>query len=135
MPKKSVISIVDDDQWVRESTVDLVTAMGFTAVAFPSAADFLNSSQLGDTCCLIADVQMPGMTGIELHDHLAGSGNMMATILITAYPDDRDRSRALQAGVICYLSKPFNHHDLLTCVRRAIGRCEGSNENAGENHV
>jgi FixJ family two-component response regulator len=135
VPKKSVISIVDDDQWVRESTVDLVTAMGFTAVAFPSAADFLNSSQLGDTCCLIADVQMPGMTGIELHEHLAGSGNMMATILITAYPDDRDCSRALQAGVIRYLSKPFNYHDMLTCVRRAFALYEGRNENAGENHV
>jgi FixJ family two-component response regulator len=135
VPKKSVISIVDDDEWVRESTVDLVTAMGFSAVAFASATDFLNSSRLGDTCCLIADVQMPGMTGIELHDHLAGSGNMMATILITAYPDDQDRSRALQAGVIGYLSKPFNYHDLLTCVRRAFEPCEGRTENAGEDHV
>ena len=135
MPKKPIISIVDDDEWVRESTVDLVTATGFTAVAFPSATDFLNSGRLGDTRCLIADVQMPGMTGIELHDRLAESGYMIATILITAYPDDRDRARALEAGVIRYLSKPFDYHDLFTCIRRAFEPCESRNENAGENNV
>lgn len=120
MPKKPVISIVDDDESVRESTMDLFNATGFVAVAFPSAAAFLNSDHLQRTSCLVADVQMPGMTGIELHDRLAGSGNKIPTILVTAYPDDRDRSRAMQAGVICYLAKPFNDDDLLTCVRAAL---------------
>jgi FixJ family two-component response regulator len=134
VPKKPVISIVDDDETVRETTMDLFAAMGFVAVAFPSATDFLNSGQLHNTCCLIADVQMPGMTGIELHDHLAESGNAIPTILITAYPDDRDRSRALQAGVVSYLAKPFNYDDLLTCLRAAFRPDRGRNEIAGEPH-
>jgi FixJ family two-component response regulator len=134
VPKKPVISIVDDDETVRESTMDLVAAMGFPAAGFPNATDFLNSCQLHNTCCLIADVQMPGMTGIELHDHLVGSGNAIPTILITAYPDDRDRSHALQAGVVSYLAKPFNHDDLFTCLRSAFRPHEGWNENTGETH-
>jgi len=134
MPKKPVISIVDDDEIVREGTLDLVAAMGFAAVAFPSAADFLNSRHLHSTCCLIADVQMPSMTGIELHNRLAESGNTIPTVLITAYPDDRDRARALQAGVVCYLAKPCNYDDLLKCIRSALGPGKGRNENTGENY-
>ena len=115
-----VISIIDDDESVREGTMDLFRSMGFITVAFPCATDFLSSNHLHDTSCLIADVQMPGMTGLELHNLLVGSGNIVPTILITAYPDDGDRARALQAGVICYLVKPFNYDDLLTCIRSAL---------------
>ena len=121
VPKKPVISIVDDDQLVRESTTDLFNAMGFVAVAFPRSADFLNSSHLHNTSCLIADVQMAGMSGLELHNRLVGRATSFPTILITAYPNDRDRSRALQAGVICYLAKPINDEDLLACVCSAWG--------------
>jgi FixJ family two-component response regulator len=120
MPKKLVISIVDDDPSVREGTVDLITAMGFIAEAFERPEDFLKSNRLHSTSCLIADVRMPGMTGIELHSRLVGSGYMIPTILITAFPDERDRSRALKAGVICYLAKPFKDDDLLACVRSAL---------------
>jgi FixJ family two-component response regulator len=118
--KKLVISIVDDDESVRAGTMDLVKAMGFEVVAFARAADFLCSSHLHNTCCLIADVQMPGMTGIDLHKRLIESGNPIPTILITAYPDDTDRTRALKAGVIGYLVKPYSREDLLSCVRSAL---------------
>ena len=121
-----VISIIDDDESVREGTMDLFESMGFITVAFPCAADFLSSDHLHDTSCLVADVQMPGMTGFELYDRLLGSGNIIPTILITAYPDDGDRARALQAGVMCYLAKPFNDNDLLACIRLALERREAT---------
>ncbi len=124
--KKPVISIVDDDASVREGTADLIEAMGFNAEAFPRADDFLKSSRLHSTSCLIADVRMPGMTGFDLHNHLVGSGNFIPTILVTAFPDDRDRARALQAGVICYLAKPFNEDDLSACLQSALERRRGS---------
>jgi FixJ family two-component response regulator len=120
MPKKPVISIVDDDASVREGTMDLLNSMGFTAETFPLADEFLKSDRLHSTACLIADVQMPGMTGLELHSRLVGSGNIIPTILITAFPDDGERVRALRAGVICYLTKPYKDDDLLLCVRSAL---------------
>ena len=121
-----VISIIDDDESVREGTMDLLESMGFITVAFPCAADFLSSDHLHDTSCLIADVQMPGMTGFELYNRLVGSGNIIPTILITAYPDDGDQARALRAGVISYLVKPFNYNDLLACIRLALERREAT---------
>ena len=119
-----VISIIDDDESVREGTMDLFESMGFITVGFPCAADFLSSDHVHDTSCLIADVQMPGMTGFELYNRLVGSGNIIPTILITAYPDDGDQARALRAGVISYLVKPFNYNDLLACVHLALERGE-----------
>jgi FixJ family two-component response regulator len=127
VPKKTLISIVDDDQSVREATKGLMKSLGFTAEAFSSAADFLTSPNLCRTACLIADVNMPGMTGPELHDRLMALGNIVPTILITAYPDDNVRARALAAGVICYLKKPFDEDDLLGCIRSAL-----DGETAGE---
>lgn len=121
MPKTPVISIVDDDETVRECTLDLLKSMGFCALAYSSAADFLNSNKLHSTSCLIADVQMPAMTGLELHSRLVGSSNIIPTILITAYPDDLDRSRVLPAGVICYLTKPFSYDDLFAAICTALG--------------
>ena len=126
MANEVLISIVDDDESVRESTMDLVGAVGFRAEAFPSAEDFLKSDRCRLTSCLIADVQMPGMTGLELHAELAALGMSIPTILITAYPDDRIRARALRAGILCYLIKPFSETEFLTCVRLAI---EHSNAN------
>lgn len=125
MPKKPVISIVDDDPSVREGTVDLLDSMGFIAEPFERADDFLKSNRLHSTSCLISDVRMPGMTGLELHNRLVESGNVIPTILITAFPNDRDRERALQAGVKCYLTKPFNEDDLLACIRSAL-ECHGA---------
>jgi FixJ family two-component response regulator len=120
MPKKPLISIVDDDESVREGTMDLVRSMGFVAKAFPHPEDFLKSGCASKTACLIADMRMPGMNGLELHNHLVTTKNRVPTILITAFPDDRDRGRALQAGVTCYLAKPYDDEELLGCVRLAV---------------
>ena len=100
--------------------MDLLNSMGFAAEAFERASDFLNSDRLESTSCLIADVQMPGMTGVELHSRLIGSGKFIPTILITAFPNDRDRGRALQNGVRSYLTKPFSDNELLACIREAL---------------
>jgi FixJ family two-component response regulator len=117
---RPVISIIDDDPSVREGTMDLLNSMGLAAEAFERANDFLNSNGPHRTSCLIADVQMPGMTGLELHNRLVGSGNVIPTILITAFPNDRDRTRALQNGVRWYLTKPFSENELLACIREAL---------------
>jgi FixJ family two-component response regulator len=120
VPNNPVISIVDDDESVREGVLDLIKAMGFIAKAFERAEDFLKSNCIRSTSCLIADMRMPGMTGLELHKRLVETGSIIPTILITAFPDDRDRARALRAGVVCYLAKPFKDDDLLQCVRSAL---------------
>jgi FixJ family two-component response regulator len=121
MPKsKPLISVVDDDEAMREALGLLMKSLGYTAEAFASAEDFLSSRQIPGTSCLIADVQMPGMTGLELYHHLVAVGKTIPTILITAYPDDSMRERALGDGVVCYLSKPFDENDLLACIRSSI---------------
>ena len=117
---KTLISIVDDDPSVREGLMDLLRSMGFVAETFDRAIDFLNSNRLHSTSCLIADVQMPGMTGLELNDRLIESGNIIPTILITAFPNPRDMARAQRAGVNCYLTKPFTEFQLLECIREAL---------------
>lgn len=121
MPKtKPLISVVDDDESMCEAIEGLMKSLGYTAEAFASAEEFLNSRKVPRTSCLIADVHMPGMTGIELHRHLTVSGQSIPTILITAYPDDSVRERALGDGVVCYLSKPFDEKDLLACIRSSL---------------
>jgi FixJ family two-component response regulator len=117
-----MISIVDDDESVREATMSLMRAAGFAPEAFRSANDFLSSQSLHRTECLVADVQMPGMSGFELHQRLVQSGTPIPTILITAYPDEKTRVRAIEAGVFCYLTKPFNENDLLGCIQSALDR-------------
>src|SRR5258708_19481245 len=106
MLNRTLISIVDDDQPFRESMRKLVTLLGYTVEAFPSAADFLASHLLPETACLVADVHMPGMTGVELHGRLVTLGYVIPTILMTAYPDEVVRDRALKAAFFCYLCKP-----------------------------
>jgi FixJ family two-component response regulator len=118
--KKPMISIVDDDPSARESLVDLVKSMGFSAEAFQSAEEFLQSKLLRDTSCLIADVQMPGTTGLELHTSLVRSGSAIPTILITAFPNEKDRATARRSGVTSYLVKPFDDNDLLLSIRSAL---------------
>jgi FixJ family two-component response regulator len=120
MREKIMVSIVDDDPSVCEGLQDLLSSMGFGAETFHNADEFLGSGRLGGTTCLIADVQMPGMTGLELHDHLTKAGKNVPTILITAYPRAADRAKALRNGVHCYLAKPFSEIDLLSCIRSAI---------------
>src|SRR5260370_24021923 len=105
---------------MREAVKGLMKSCGYRAEAAASAEEFLRSRHVRRTSCLIADVQMPGMTGLELHRHLSTSGKPIPTILITAYPDNGVRERALAAGVIGYLSKPFEEDDLLACIRSAL---------------
>jgi len=111
---------VEDDQPFRESMRKLVSSLGYTAEAFPSATDFLASPLLTATACLVTDVQMPGMTGLELHGHLVAAGYMIPTILLTAYPDEAVRRRALKDGVVCYLGKPVDDDHLERCLRSAL---------------
>jgi FixJ family two-component response regulator len=118
--RKPHISVVDDDESVREATKGLMQSLGYTAVAFSCAEDFLRSREVSRTACLIADVNMPGMSGLDLHRQLSASGKPFPTILITAYPDERVREGALNAGVICYLNKPFDESDLLSCLSTVI---------------
>jgi FixJ family two-component response regulator len=120
LPHNSMIAVVDDDESVREAVAGLLKSFGYRTVAFERAEDFLNSNDLDNTACLIADVQMPGMTGPDLQLRLVTSGKPIPTILITAYPDQTMRARALQNGVKCYLAKPFRDEELLSCIRSAI---------------
>lgn len=117
---KSLISVVDDDEGCREAVASLVKSMGFAVETYRSAADFLASPSLPHTSCLIADVHMDGMSGVELHNHLMESGHEIPTILITAFPDDRIRARALASGVVCYLSKTQDDDVLVGCIRSAL---------------
>jgi CheY-like chemotaxis protein len=118
----ALVSIVDDDGFFRESMRKLVMLFGYTVETFPSAADFLASRFLLKTACLIADVQMPGMTGLELHGRLTKLGYAIPTILVTAYSDDVVRDQALKDGVIYYLSKPVDDGELERCLRGALRR-------------
>jgi len=120
MLNRTLISIVDDDQPFRESMRKLVMLLGYSVEEFPSAADFLASRFLPETACLITDVHMPGMTGLELHGRLINLGYAIPTILVTAYFDEVVRDRALKAGVVCYLGKPMDDEDLERCLRSAL---------------
>ena len=115
-----VIAVVDDDESVREAVTGLLKSFGYRAVAFECAEEFLGSTELHHTACLIADVQMPGMTGPDLQSHLVASGKHIPTILITAYPDQAILARALQNGVKCCLAKPFRDEELLPWIQSAI---------------
>ena len=120
MPKTSLIAIVEDDQYVRDSMRRLMRSLGYNVETFSSAANFLTSPRLVETTCLVADVHMPAMTGIELYKHLTEAGYAIPTILVTAYPDDVERARALNEGVVCYLRKPVDEEHLKRCLHAAL---------------
>ena len=130
MPKASLVSVVEDDQFFRESMSRLLRSLGYAVEAFPSAADFLASPRLGETACLIADLHMPAMTGLELHRRVIDMGHAIPTILVTAYPDNDVRARALNDGVVCYLRKPVDEENLLQCLRAALHSGEPREENS-----
>jgi FixJ family two-component response regulator len=125
MLKEALISIVDDDASVREAMQALMKSLGFAAETFASAEEFLASDSRNQAVCLITDMQMPGLTGLGLYDRLLASGRPVPTIMITAYPDERVRARAMQAGVVCYLVKPFNESDLLACIQTVLDSLDG----------
>jgi FixJ family two-component response regulator len=120
LSEPSLISVVDDDQSFRDSMRRLLKSLGYTVAAFPSAAAFLASPKLAATGCLVADVQMPEMTGVELYRHLIDAGHAIPTILVTAYPNDAMQDRMLALGVECYLRKPFEEAVLIRCLRSAF---------------
>jgi FixJ family two-component response regulator len=115
-----MISIIDDDQAVREATKGLVRSLGYNASAFASAEEFLGSERLNDTSCLITDLQMPGLSGIELQDRLIADGHRMPIIFITAYPEESIRARAMKAGAVCFMSKPYSDERLVGCIEKAL---------------
>ena len=129
MSKSFLVSVVEDDRFFRESMRRFMKSLGYTVDVFSSAADFLASPRLSETACLIADVHMPAMTGAELYRHLIEGGHAIPTILVTAYPNDVDRTRALNDGVLCYLRKPVDEQHLLRCLRAALTSGESPEEN------
>lgn len=115
-----MISIVDDDESVREATKGLVRSLGFNASAFASAEEFLRSDRLNDTACLITDIQMQGMSGVELQGQLLAQGNHMPIIFMTAFAEEGVRTRVLSAGAIGFLSKPINEEYLINYLDVAL---------------
>lgn len=118
--KTPMISIVDDDEAVRNATKTLIRALGYRAATFASAEEFLGSERLHETSCVISDVQMPGVTGIELQERLAANGHRIPIIFITAFPDDRARDRAMRSGAVSFMSKPYSEANLIVCLDRAL---------------
>ena len=116
---RGLISIVDDDESIRRTTTFLVESFGFRATAFESAENFLKSGQLHETSCVIVDVQMPGMNGLQLQSELAAAGYDIPIIFITAYDNKVSRQQAMQAGAVAFLGKPFRDEDLLQTIRSA----------------
>jgi FixJ family two-component response regulator len=122
LSEQSLISVVDDDRSFLDSMRRLVKSFGYEVAAFPSAAQFLASPRLGATTCLVADVQMPAMTGVELYEHLRATGRPIPTILVTGYPNACFEERLRALGIECYLRKPLDEAVLMGCLRAACAR-------------
>jgi FixJ family two-component response regulator len=120
MAHEHFIAVVDDDQSVRDAVTNLFRSMGFPAVAFASAEEFLNSGSLDKTSCIVLDVQMPGMGGLSLQSHLAATGHQIPIVFVTGYPDAGLRDKAMSLGAVCFLTKPFNEDDLVDGLRSAL---------------
>jgi len=120
VPHTPVIAIVDDDESFRHATISFIRSLGYSAAAFPSADAFLNANVVNNTDCLITDVQMPGMSGTELQSHLIAQGHRVPVIFVTAFPETQARSRALRAGAIGFLGKPFGDENLISCLNKAL---------------
>jgi FixJ family two-component response regulator len=122
LPNSPMISIIDDDVSVLEATDRLVRSFGYRAATFSSAHEFLESDRMNDTCCVISDVQMPGLNGMELQNELIARGNPVPIIFITAYPEERIRKQVMNAGAIGFLAKPFDVDRLFEHLQVAIRR-------------
>jgi FixJ family two-component response regulator len=117
-----IVSIVDDDDAVRAATQTFVRSLGYKAVSFPSAEEFLKSPELETADCLIADIHMPGMSGIDLQRELSHRRPSLPIIFITAFPEDRVREQLIAAGAIGMLSKPYDGETLIGCIEKALAR-------------
>lgn len=120
MMNAAVISIIDDDESVRVATHNLLRSLGFTVWTFASAEDFLQSPAAQDSSCVITDIQMPGMTGVDLQNRLRAEGRGTPIIFVTAFPDESIRTRAMKAGAAGFLSKPFDGATLIACLDAAL---------------
>ena len=125
MPQDPLIACIDDDKSVRDAIEGFLRAFGFTVQVFSSAEDFLQSGLVMQTSCLIADVKLPGLSGLQLQDRLTASGQRVPTIFITAFSDEHRRAQALGAGAICFLEKPITKDELLGCIRLALAQGRG----------
>ena len=125
MSSPPVISVVADDASVRVAADNLLRSLGYTVHTFASAEEFLQSARFNDTSCVIADVQMPAMSGVELQALLLARGRHVPFIFITAFPEDTIRARAIKAGAICFLTKPFDRLTLIKCLDAALERRNG----------
>ena len=124
MAERPLVAVVDDDKSHRNATRDLLKSAGFSTATFEDAESVLGSASRASTACVVADMRMPGMTGLELYQALVASGDSIPTVLITAHPEELMQSRARAAGITCYLSKPFAPDDLLECVREALAKSQ-----------
>lgn len=115
-----MISIIDDDASVREATKGLVRSLGYEATAYQSAEDFLRSDGIDDTSCIISDVQMPGLSGLDLQERMLAEGRMTPMIFITAFPHEHVRTKALNGGAYGFLAKPFDDDKLIACLDKAL---------------
>jgi len=122
LAKAPVICIVDDDDSVREATKLLVRSLGYTAATFASAEEYLRSDRVQDTACLITDVKMPGISGVDLQERLIADHQRTPVIVVTGFPEERIRARALAAGAVGFLGKPFKDECLIECLERALKR-------------
>ena len=120
MPRVPLISIVDDDDALRNSLDNLIRSIGFRTQGFPSAEAFLSSNQARDTACLILDVRMPGMNGLDLQRQIVAANWRIPIIFITSHADDDARARALEAGAVAFLYKPFREEELLNAIDAAL---------------
>ncbi len=125
MSTLSIISVIDDDASVRAATDNLLSSHGYMVRTFASAEEFLRSAHVNDLSCVIADVQMPAMSGLDLLTHMRAEGYKAPFIFITAFPEESVRARALKAGAICFLAKPFAGHVLIDCVETALTEQRG----------
>ena len=125
MAERPLVAIVDDDESIRNATRDLLRAAGFSTATFEDAESFLGSASRASASCVVADIRMPGMNGLELYQTLVASGDGIPTVIITAHPEDATRARAREAGITCYLSKPFAPDELVECVREALAKPRG----------
>lgn len=119
-----MITIVDDDEAMREATRGLVRSLGYAALTFASAEDFLDSNRVHDTSCLITDLQMPGLSGVDLQRCLIDQGHQLPIIFVTAFPEERIRARVLEAGAVGFLSKPYDEESLIGCLDAALNSCD-----------
>jgi FixJ family two-component response regulator len=117
---QSIVMIVDDDDSIRKAVRRLMKSFGFAVETFASAEEFLGSDRLAKTSCLILDVHMPGMSGLQLQERLVAGDCAIPIVFITAFNDGRARAQALDAGAIGYLIKPFADEELLNCIHTAL---------------